>query len=127
MLRSAIPPLLALALGGCAPSALAVRDTQPPPPAIDITLHTVPLQVGKVTYTGANFVAAEPGRRNPPFIAESRNFEFGDYDRAALALGQVPDRPELRAILAELVSRLEAHGWHRTGPGEGWYGARLTR
>ncbi|MDO9710663.1 hypothetical protein [Paracraurococcus lichenis] len=110
-------PLL-LALAACGPSALAV---------VGISLVTVPLQVGRRTYAGGNFVAAEPGRRAPPFIAESTNLEFGDYGRVPLALGWVADTPARRAALEALTRRLEAHGWRRDGSTGPWYGTRFTR
>jgi len=125
MPRRAIPLLLLLA--ACGPSALAVRVPDPPPPVIAVTLRTVPIQLGRRTISGGNFVAAEPGRRDPPFIASSTNLEFGDYDLTPLALGRVPETPETRAALEELLGRLEAHGWRRAGTTGAWYAWRLVR
>lgn len=129
MTRRMALALMAAALPGCSTlSPDIARRPSPLPREIAISLYTAPLQVDARNYTvGGNFVADEPGRRDPPFLAQSAGFEFGNYDRTALALGRVPETPELRRILAEFVATLERRGWRRTGKGDGWFAHRFRR
>lgn len=125
--RSALA--LAAALPGCAIlSPDIARHPAIPPREIVVSLHTAPLIIDTRSYTvGGNFVADEPGRRGPPFLAQSAGFEFGDHDRVALALGRVPETPELRRILDDFAAVLERRGWRRVGRGEDWFALRFRR
>lgn len=125
-MRSPALPL-ALLLAACGPSATAVREPDPPPPAIEIAFRSAPLETGKRYSVGANFIAAAPGGPDAAPIAQSRNLEFGSYDLNTLGAGRVPQTPETRAALEELAQRLEAHGWHRAGSAGPWYAYRFTR
>ncbi|HYZ34694.1 MAG TPA: hypothetical protein VE684_20720 [Crenalkalicoccus sp.] len=116
--------LAATVLLGCSSSP----RPSPPPREIEISLYTAPLYVDPRMYSlGANFVAAAPGQRDPPFLAQSANFEFVQYDVPALSQGRVPETPKLRRILDDFVASLEAQGWRRVGQGQSWYSYRFER